>query len=104
MIAAHERLGHMLAASPAVIYTTKATGDFGCTFVSENLRTIIGYAPAEMVTDPKHWPGNLHPQDAPRVFDKMSAMIERGGGTVEYRFRHRNGTYIWIQDSFKSRV
>ncbi len=98
---AHERLGHMLAASPAVIYTTKAAGDFGCTFVSENLRTIIGYAPAEMITDPKHWPGNLHPQDAPRVFDKMSAMIERGGGTVEYRFRHRDGHYIWIQDSFK---
>ena len=28
-------------------------------------------------------------------------MIERGGGTVEYRFRHRDGHYIWIQDSFK---
>ena len=28
-------------------------------------------------------------------------MIERGGGSVEYRFRHRDGHYIWIQDSFK---
>ena len=99
--ATHERLGHMLAASPAVIYTTRATGDYGCTFVSDNLRTIFGYAPEEMIADPKHWPDNLHPQDAARVIDKVSALIERGGGTVEYRFRHRDGHYIWVQDAFK---
>ena len=95
------RLQHMLAASPAVIYTTRATGDCACTFVSDNLRTIIGYSPEEMTTDPKHWPDNLHPQDAAHVIDKVTALIERGGGTVEYRFRHRDGHYIWIQDTFK---
>ena len=99
--ATHDRLQHMLAASPAVIYTTQATGDFACTFVSDNLRSIFGYAPDEMITDPKHWPANLHPQHAAQVIDKVSALIERGGGTVEYRFRHRDGHYIWIQDSFK---
>ena len=99
--AALERRGHMLAASPAVIYTTKTTGDYGCTFVSDNLRTIFGYAPDEMIADPKHWPDNLHPQDAARVIDKVTTLIERGGGTVEYRFRHRDGHYIWIQDAFK---
>jgi PAS domain S-box-containing protein len=95
------RMGHLLAASPAVIYTTKTTGDFGCTFVSDNLRTIFGYAPEEMIADPKHWPDNLHSQDAARVIDKVTALIERGGGSVEYRFRHRDGHYIWIQDAFK---
>lgn len=95
------RLQHMLAASPAIIYATRARGDFGCTFVSDNLRTIIGYSPQEMTTDPKHWPDSLHPHDATRVIDKVSALIERGGGSVEYRFRHRDGHYIWIQDSFK---
>ncbi len=100
-IAAQARLQDMLAASPAIIYTTQASGDFACTFVSDNVRSIFGYAPLEMTTDPKHWPDNLHPQDATRVIDKVSALIERGGGTVEYRFRHRDGRYIWIQDSFK---
>jgi adenylate cyclase len=27
-------------------------------------------------------------------------MIEKGGGSVEYRFRHRKGHYVWIQDTF----
>lgn len=95
------RLGHMLAASPAVIYATKAGGDYACTFVSDNLRSIFGYDPAEMTTDPKHWPDNLHPRDAVQVIDHVAALVEGGGGTVEYRFRHREGHYIWIQDSFK---
>jgi PAS domain S-box-containing protein len=91
----------LLSVSPAIIYTTEASGDYGCTFVSENLRAIMGYSPEEMTTDPKSWPDHLHPEDAPRVFDEMLPLMKRGGGTVEYRFRHRDGHYIWIQDTFR---
>jgi len=96
-----QRLQYLLAVSPAIIYTTKASGDYACTFVSENLRAIMGYGPQEMTTDPKGWPDHLHPDDSPRAFGEMLPMISRGGGTVEYRFRHRDGHYIWIQDTFK---
>ena len=96
-----QRLQYLLAVSPAIIYTTKATGDYACTFVSENLRAIMGYTPQEMTTDPKGWPDHLHPEDAPRAFGEMLPLIGRGGGSVEYRFRHRDGHYIWIQDTFK---
>jgi len=96
-----QRLQYLLAVSPAIIYTTKATGDYACTFVSENLRAIMGYTPQEMTTDPKGWPDHLHPDDAPRAFGEMLPLIGRGGGTVEYRFHHRDGHYIWIQDTFK---
>jgi PAS domain S-box-containing protein len=98
---ARQRLQYLLAVSPAIIYTTQASGDFACTYVSENLHAIMGYTPQEMTTDPKCWPDHLHPEDAPRVFDEMLPLIERGGGTAEYRFRHREGHYIWIQDTFK---
>src|SRR5262245_49714850 len=96
-----ERLQYLLAVSPAIIYTTRASGDYACTFVSENLQAIMGYAPQEMTTDPKHWPDHLHPEDAPRIFDKCPPLIAQGGGSVEYRFRRRDGAYIWIQDTFK---
>ena len=36
-----------------------------------------------------------------RVIDEIAPLIKRGGGTVEYRFRHRDGHYVWIQDTFK---
>jgi PAS domain S-box-containing protein len=96
-----ERLQYLFALSPAIIYTTQASGDYACTFVSENVRAILGYPPEEMVTDPKFWPARLHPEDAPRVFEDVFPLIERGGGTVEYRFQHREGHYVWFQDTFK---
>ena len=94
-------LQNLVAASPAVIYTTQASGNYACTFVSENLKTTMGYSPWEMRDDPKFWTKRLHPEDAPRVFADISTLIERGGGTIEYRFRHRRGNYIWLQDTFK---
>jgi PAS domain S-box-containing protein len=98
---ARERLQYLLAVSPAIIYTNKGSGDFASTFVSENLPSIMGYAPREMLDDPKFWVARLHPEDAPRVFSVVHRLIAQGGGTLEYRFRHRDEHYLWIQDTFK---
>ncbi|MFQ5657560.1 MAG: response regulator [Candidatus Methylomirabilales bacterium] len=95
------RLQHLLASSPAVIYSNQSSGDFPCTFVSENLHSMIGYTSQEMLDDPKFWPAHLHPQDSPRVLSNVHLLIGEGGGTFEYRFRHREGYYRWIQDSFR---
>lgn len=99
---ARQRLEHLLAVSPAIIYSTMASGNFACTFVSENIRAIMGYTPEQTITDLKHWPDRLHPEDAQRVFAEMGTLIESGGGTLEYRFRHYDGHYVWIQDTFKA--
>jgi PAS domain-containing protein len=95
LIGARQRMQYLLAVSPAIIYTTQESGDgYACTFVSDNLQAIMGYSPAEMTTDPKCWPERLHREDASRVIAELPPLIEQGGGTVSYRFRHRNGHYI----------
>jgi PAS domain S-box-containing protein len=91
-----------VAASPAVIYTTTQTVDgFACRFVSESLESTTGYLPGEMRDNPKFWAKHVHPEDAPRVFAEVEQLIRQGGGTLEYRFRHRRGDYLWIQDTFR---
>jgi PAS domain S-box-containing protein len=60
----------------------------------------MGYAPWEMREDSKFWLKRLHPEDSSRVFHELATLIGQGGGTIEYRFRHRRGHYIWIQDTF----
>ena len=91
-----------VAASPAVIYTTTQTKDgFACRFVSESLEATTGYFPGEMRDNQNFWAKHVHPEDAPRVFPEVERLIEQGGGTVEYRFRHRRGDYVWIRDSFR---
>jgi PAS domain S-box-containing protein len=96
-----QRLEYLLAVSPAIIYTTQASGDYRCTYVSENLHAIMGYTPQEMTTDPKCWPARLNPEDAPRVLETIGPAIARGGATLQYRFQHRDGHYLWTQDTFK---
>jgi adenylate cyclase len=54
-----------------------------------------------MRDDSKFWAKHVHPEDAPRVFADVERLIGEGGGTLEYRFRHRRGDYIWIQDTFR---
>ena len=100
--AAHERLQHVLAVCPAIIYTTQASGDYLCTFVSENIQQILGYTQREMRDDPDFWTAHIHPQDTRRVLSEVFGLIHEGGGNLEYRFRHRDGHYRWFQDSFKT--
>lgn len=100
--AANERLEHVLAVCPAIIYTTQASGDYLCTFVSENIEELLGYTQREMRDDPDFWTTHIHPQDTRRVMSDLFRMIPQGGGNLEYRFRHRDGHFRWFQDSFKT--
>ena len=99
--AAQERFQYVLTVTPGVIYTTQGSGDYACTFVSENVDAIMGFSPWEMTEDPRFWFSRLHPDDAPRVVPEMQALIKQGGGTTEYRLRNRDRNYIWIRDTFR---
>jgi adenylate cyclase len=61
----------------------------------------MGYAPWEMREDPKFWSKRLHPEDASRAYKEIVSCMEQGEGAIEYRFRHRRGHYLWIQDTFR---
>jgi PAS domain S-box-containing protein len=82
---ARERFNYVLTVTPGVIYTTKATGDYACTFVSDNVDAVMGFSPWEMVEDPEFWFSRLHRDDARRIGPEMQSLIKQGGGTVEYR-------------------
>ena len=97
---AQARLEHLLASSPAIIYTNQGSADFATTFVSENLHSIMGYSPLEMLKDSKFWPNHIHSEDVPHVLPEIHRLIAEGGGNIEYRFQHWDGHYRWIQDTF----
>ena len=59
---ARERIQYLLTVTPGIVYTTKASGDYACTFVSENVDPIMGFSPWEMLEDPRFWSSRLHPR------------------------------------------
>ena len=95
---AQERLARLLSSSPAVIYSFKATGDFTPTFVSNNIINVFGYVPDEYLQDPSFWRDRVHPEDLARVEKAISTFFQNGVHAVEYRFRHKDGSYCWVND------
>ena len=96
--AAEERLARLLSSSPAVIYSFRATGDFGPTFVSDNIAAVFGYATSQYMEDASFWRDRVHPDDLARVEDAIAKFFHNGVHTVEYRFRRKDGTYCWVND------
>lgn len=95
---AKRRLQHVIASSPAVLYTLAIEDNRvrGIAWMSENIRDVLGYPPDE-TTQPGWWAGNIHPQDRERVFANTDEELFTADRVAnEYRFRHRNGQYRWI--------
>jgi PAS domain S-box-containing protein len=101
LAASHARINHIVASSPAVLYTFEARGDYAPTFISENVRDVFGYEPSEYLEDPKFVPERIHPDDAARVRAALSELFASGHLTHEYRFRRKDGSYCWVSDELR---
>ncbi len=96
-----ERLSFLLSRTSAVIYTSRAHGDFATTFVSDSVTGLLGYRPSEFLASPLFWSSRLHPADAADFFAAKSRLLEEGSLVQEYRFLHKDGSYRWIHDEIR---
>jgi adenylate cyclase len=96
---AHERTIHLLNSSPAVLYSFEATGNNSPTFISDNVRSLFGYEPREYLEGPTFWLERVHPDDISGVLIDFDRLFEVGHHRQEYRFRHKDGTYRWVDDA-----
>jgi adenylate cyclase len=98
---ARERVERLLARSPAVIYSFRASGDYGPTFISPNVKELLGYEREEYLESADFWRERVHPQDLARIETDYGQLFEEGHLAVEYRFRKKDGTYCWISDELQ---
>jgi PAS domain S-box-containing protein len=97
-VSSGSRLTQLLTASPAVIYSFKASGDFAPTFVSANIEALFGYAPREYLENANFWSERVHPEDLKRVESEIARQLKNGKHVLEYRFRRKDGSYCWVSD------
>ena len=95
---AHSQLNHLVARSPTVIYSLKvADQEVRPHFVSENILALSGFTAGESLR-PDWWRNQLHPEDLELALAGQRAAIEQGVCRVEYRIRHKDGRYLWVED------
>lgn len=66
---------------------------------SGSFTELLGYSREEMGTDARTWLEKVHPDDIDAVRLELDiAVAQERIFDVEYRFRHKNGRYLWLHD------
>ncbi len=96
---AHAQLRELLEHSPAVLYALKVEGDAIIPrLASENVSRLLGFQVAETLSF-EWWQGQLHPEDRERAEASVHETLIQGVSRTEYRMRHKDGTYRWVDDT-----
>jgi PAS domain S-box-containing protein len=97
----HEQLRHLLAHTPAVIYSLRVEGQSVTpVFVSENIERLLGVTVAESKRS-EWWLESLHPEDRDRVVGIRAKSLSADGDSMEYRLRGQDGSYHWVEDNHR---
>lgn len=101
LLATTNRLNFLLNYSPVVIFSCKPDGDYEATFISENVKDVLGYESMAFLGDGEFWVHNLHPDDVERVLNGLANPFVNDFYLHEYRLRRSDGVYRWILDQLR---
>lgn len=97
-----KRLDYLLNHTPAAIYSSHCVDLCSFSYLSPNIEPLLGYTAAEILEQPGFWEAHIHPEDLPQYLQvKKTAQADGRPQGLEYRFRHRNGDYLWLHDEFR---
>ncbi len=95
-----ERRFRLLAENvPGVIYLCRNDADYSMTYLNDKVVDVTGYTKEEFLSGKVHFSQIFHPDDKELVYTAINdALKEHRSYRVEYRIRHRNGNWRWIED------
>jgi diguanylate cyclase (GGDEF)-like protein/PAS domain S-box-containing protein len=105
--ASQARLQHLLTAASVLIYSSRAQTDRPesamqpINFISDSVRQMLDYEPEEVLKDPSFWFDHLHPDDKPIILSSVPFLFRQGQNVMEYRFRHKDGSWRWLRDEMR---
>ena len=91
-----ERLQYLLTVSPAVIFSCQPRENYEITFMSDNVRSLLGYNAPEFIRNPGFWLSHVHPEDIKLLRSGLQHILKRDIFSYEYRFLHADRTYHWL--------
>jgi PAS domain S-box-containing protein len=85
---------------PVIIINKKAAPDFPVDYVSQNIRTTLGYDPEEILSNTAITKKMIHPDDKERISNEVKTYIDAGiyNFEQEYRLKNKAGKYCWYSD------
>jgi PAS domain S-box-containing protein len=73
--------------------------DFKFIFVSDQVKSILGYSASEWIDEPDFWVNHIHPEDRHAAVSFCHTETEKcHSHTLDYRMTRADGRVIWIKD------
>jgi two-component system, cell cycle sensor histidine kinase and response regulator CckA len=95
--AAKKYMHHLVSESPSVMHAFRIEGKvLTLTWISENVERLLGYTVAEALA-PGWWLNGIHEDERARVVAEANEVLAHGQISQEYRFRQKNGAYLWLR-------
>ena len=91
----------VLNASPAVTYVTELTGAPRLVFVSQSVKSVLGYSAEDFVGTPGFLTSLVHPEDAGSIEEGLRIAGEYGVAIRDRRLRLSAGDYRWFRDTLR---
>ena len=92
-------LASVLEQSPAVHYVLSGTGKaIVQEQVSPNIAKLLGFTVTE-ASARGWWLEQLHPDDFRLTESRIEETLTTGSSRAEYRMRHKDGRYLWLNDT-----
>lgn len=96
---AEARYRGLIETIPAATYIDTVDALSQAVYMSPQVLQIYGYTPQEWRERPELWEQGLHPDDRDEVIARVQRHLHEGVPyEAEYRFRHRDGRWIWCHD------
>ena len=68
------------------------------TYISDNIKSLIGYNANDFIEKFKLWENNIHPEDHLNVLNNLLDIRSKKNSIIEYRFRDIRGKYHWLHE------
>src|SRR5450631_193312 len=97
--AAEDRYRTLVERLPAITYIAELGAVGPWHYVSPQIESILGFSPAEWLSDPLHWLNHIHSEDreiaiaAEKRFQETQELFQ-----AEYRMFARDGRVLWFRD------
>ena len=88
----------ILQSLPMAFYVGQPFGEYGGTWVSDQINEICGFTAEQFDADSGLWASRLHPEDRERALAVFDSLIEKEAVEVEYRWQVADGQYLWFLD------
>jgi len=90
-------LNALVSNLPGVVYRCQNDPDWTVSYISDQVRTLLGYPPHEFYSKGIAWAHRTHPDDRERIWNEVqSALSRREPFSFEYRMQTRDDRKVWV--------